>query len=582
MTTHRIGIKLAGQAGQGVESNGELLARAIARGGLHLFAKKEYESRIRGGLNHYQLHAGDAPVSSHQDKVHLLIAQTPEAVPRYCADVLPGGGVLYDDTLKVDTEIMAEAGVKALPAPLTQIAVEHGGHKVMAGTASGSIAAALFDWPLELVLDTVERQFGHKGGKIIASNRAVASAAYDVGRRLYPEGLGVSLHPVADAPQRMLLDGNQALAFGALAAGCDFLAAYPMTPGTSIFEWLAAHGDEHGVVVKHTEDEIAAINMIVGASHMGARSMTSTSGGGFALMVEGISFAGMLEAPIVVVLAQRPGPATGLATRTEQADLPLAMGAGHGDFPRLILAPGTHQQCFTAGWRAFNLAERYQTPVIVMTDHFLATSARTVELDALDLGAVARDRGALLSASDLDALEAPFERYPITESGVSPRAVPGHPNAVFTATGNEHTSTGVLTESMDVRTQQHAKRLRKLETAREEMEGPRWYGPSGAGTTLLCWGSSWGPVSEAVDQLNGAGQSVNMLHFADLWPLPREAVEEALDAAGRLVAVENNATAQWAKMLYGELGIAMEDQILRWDGRPLSPDYIIERFGGEE
>ena len=582
MTSHRIGIKLAGQAGQGVESNGELLARAIARGGVHLFAKKEYESRIRGGLNHYQIHAGEDPIASHQDKVHLLIAQTPEAVPRYGADVLPGGGVLYDEALHVNTEILAEAGIKAMPAPLTKIAVEQGGHKVMAGTASGAIAAALFDWPLELVLDTVQRQFGHKGSKIIDGNRAVASAAYDMGKQLYPAGLGVTLLPVADAPQRMLLDGNQALAFGALAAGCNFFAAYPMTPGTSIFEWLAAHGDEHGVVVKHTEDEIAAVNMIIGASHMGARSMTSTSGGGFALMVEGISFAGMLEAPIVLVLAQRPGPATGLATRTEQADLPLALGAGHGDFPRLILAPGTHEQCFRAGWRAFNLAERYQTPVVVMTDHFLATSSRTVDLDAFDLGAVTRDRGALLEAADLDALEAPFERYPITESGISPRVVPGHPGAVFTATGNEHTSTGLLTEDMTIRTEQHAKRLRKLETAREEIEGPRWHGPPAARTTLLCWGSSWGPVSEAVDRLNGAGQSVNMLHFADLWPLPREAAQDALDAAGRLVAVENNATAQWAHVLRGELGVEVDGHLLRWDGRPLSPDYIVERFGGEE
>ncbi len=581
MTEQRIAIKFAGQAGQGVESNGALLARTLARGGLHVFGRKDYESRIRGGLNFYRMDVDEDPVHAHGHHIHLLLAQTPEAVGRFADQIVPGGGVIYDEDLEVDVAALESRGVRAMPAPLIKIAKEIGGRPVMAGAASVAVAAAVFRYPIEPLLDTLARQFKKKGDKVIEANRAVARAAYEYGAEHHAEGFEYRLRAQDDPPERMLIDGNHALAYGALVGGCSFLAAYPMTPGTSIFEWLAGKGASHGVVVKHTEDEISAMNMVVGAAHMGARAMTSTSGGGFSLMVEALSLAGMSETPAVIVLAQRPGPATGLATRTEQADLKFALHAGHGEFPRILLAPGTIEECFEAGWRAFNLAEQYQCPVIVLTEHYLATSIRTVETDVFDVSKVHIDRGSLLDAAALDELDVPYVRYEVTNTGVSPRALPGHPRAVFTITGNEHTTAGALTEDAETRTTQQYKRMSKLAAAAAEMRAPVWHGPEDADTTLVCWGGTTGPAREAAAQINAGGGSVNVLQFADLWPLDRDAALDELVKAGRLVAVEGNSTGQLASVLRSELGCTFEGEVLKWDGRPLSADFIVGRLSEE-
>ena len=581
MAQDRIAIKFAGEAGQGVESNGALLARTLVGGGLHIFGCKDYESRIRGGLNFYRIDVDEQPVHAQGTGIHLLLAQTVEAVERFAGEIVAGGGVIYDEKLDVDAEALRARGIVPMPAPLQGIAKEHG-KPVMAGAASVAVAAAVFRYPLEPMLDVLGRLFKKKGEEVIEANRAVAQAAYEYGAERCAEGFEFRLSAQADPPERMLLDGNQALAYGALVGGCNFVAGYPMTPGTSVMEWLAGHGASHGVVVKHSEDEISGLNMVVGAAHMGARAMTSTSGGGFALMVEALSLAGITETPVVIVLAQRPGPATGLATRTEQADLKFALSAGHGEFPRILLAPGSIEECFEAGWRAFNLAETYQTPVIILTEHYLATSTRTVDQAAFDLSKVSHDRGKLLDSAGLDDLDVPFERYEISGDGISPRALPGHPNAVFTITGNEHTPRGSLTEDAEMRTAQNFKRLSKLDTAAaRDMRPPVWHGPEEADTTLVCWGGTTGPAREAAEQLNAAGAPVNVLQFADLWPLDREAVADELVKAGRLIAVEGNATAQWASVLRGEMGCDFDGTVLKWDGRPLSPDFIAARLTEE-
>jgi 2-oxoglutarate/2-oxoacid ferredoxin oxidoreductase subunit alpha len=452
----------------------------------------------------------------------------------------------------------------------------------MAGAASVAAAVAVFGYPVEPLLDTLAAQFKKKGDKVVDANRAVARVAYEFGRDSLAEGFEFALGAEPDPPERMLIDGNQALAYGALVGGCNFVAGYPMTPGTSVMEWLAGHGASHGVVVKHTEDEIAAMNMVIGAAHMGARAMTSTSGGGFALMVEALSLAGMTETPTVIVLAQRPGPSTGLATRTEQADLKFALSAGHGEFPRIVLAPGSVEECFEAGWRAFNLAERYQMPVIVLTEHYLATSTRTIDPEAFDVSEVTIDRGHLLDANALDELDVPYVRYEVTHTGISPRALPGHPGAVYTITGNEHSASGSITENAENRTTQQTKRLSKMTTAAlAEMRVPAWHGPADAETTLVCWGGTTGPAREAAVKLNAAGGSVNVLQFADLWPLDTEAVLDELVKAGKLIAVEGNATGQWASVMRGELGCAFDATILKWDGRPFTPDFIAARVAEE-
>ena len=360
------------------------------------------------------------------------------------------------------------------------------------------------------------------------------------------------------------------------------MSGYPMTPGSPVLHWMAAHAARYGVVTKHTEDEIAAINMAIGAAHMGARALVPTSGGGFALMVEALGLAGITETPVVIYNAQRPGPSTGLPTRQEQADMLFMLHASQGEFPRFLLAPGTHEECFVAGWRAFNLAEKYQTPALVLSDHYLVVSVRTLELDAansnrsFDFDAVEFDRGALLSTAELDALEEEYLRYRVTDSGISPRATPGHPKAVYVTTGNEHDERGAISEERENRKAQVEKRQRKLIGMAGEISDPRRYGPQEAESTFVSWGSTYGPLREAVDRMNTkqAGRA-NLLHFVDLWPFPTEAATAALGSAQQLIAVEGNATAQLTTLIRANTGLAVDDTILRYDGRAFTPEYIL-------
>jgi len=425
--------------------------------------------------------------------------------------------------------------------------------------------------------DIIHQNFQAKGPGVVESNLAVAQAAYDLARQRYATAFHYKLQPL-DAPPRMLINGNEAISLGALAGGCRFISAYPMTPATSIIEWMAALPPELGVVTKHAEDEIAAACMAIGASYAGARAMTATSGGGFSLMVEALGLAGMTEVPLVVVEAQRGGPSTGLPTRTEQADLLFVINASQGEFPRLVLAPGTVEECFEAAWRAFNLAERYQCPVIVLTDQFLATSLRTLEKEAIDFSSVIIDRGELLSPEQLESLEDGYRRFAFTDSGISPRAIPGHPKGVYATTSDEHDEYGHITEEIENRRRMMDKRMRKLGAAAREIRPPKRYGPDQADLTLVCWGSACGPCREAVDLINSDGGSANLIHFSDLWPFPAEETASMLDACRRTVAVEQNYTSQLARLIRMSTGRSVDRTVNKYDGRPFSPEDIVDEL----
>jgi 2-oxoglutarate ferredoxin oxidoreductase subunit alpha len=578
MPAKEMTFKIGGEAGQGVESSGAGFAKAFMRAGWHVFGMQDYYSRIRGGHNFYQIRVGDRPVYAHVDSVDLLLALTQEAVDRHCGEIVEGGGVICEECLEVDCASLDEREVSYFPVPLTDIAMERGGAEVMRNTAALGAAGGLVGFPQEVMAGVIEDNFGKKGTKAVQANLRVAEAAYRYSEEQFAGKFDYQLGRVEGAPPRMLMDGNQALALGALLGGCKFVAGYPMTPATSILQWMATHGKRYGVVVKHTEDEIAAILMIIGAAHMGVRALAPTSGGGFSLMNEGLGLAGITETPIVIVEAQRPGPATGLATRTEQGDLLFVLHASQGEFPRIVLSPGSIEECFEAGWRALNLAEKYQCPVIVLSDNFLANSVRTLEMEALDLAGVKIDRGELLTDKGLDVLEGEYLRYAYTDSGISPRALPGHARAVFQATGNEHTPDGHLTEEIEPRRLQVEKRLRKLDVALGEMRGPLHYGPEEAQVTLVGWGSTYGPLREVVDTLNAEGGSANMLHIRDVWPFPTEALRDALANARRTVMIEGNATGQMAFLLESHTGIKLDHHVRRYDGRPFSPQYILERL----
>jgi len=572
-------FRIGGEAGQGVESSGMGFVQALTFAGLYAIGIPNYFSRIRGGQNFYTIRASGEPVYGIKDTVDLLLCLNGETVEWHIADVVPGGIVLLDEETKYNEEVTKGRDVRVIRAPLGKIAEQHGS-KIMKNTGFLAVAGALAGVDLAPILAVIHKNFRVKGEKIVHQNEAVARDAYawaeqhmDVSRFRLPH-----LKP----QPRVALSGNQAFSIGTIVAGCKFVAGYPMTPSTSVLEYSAEHADDWGMVFLHAEDEIAAVNMVIGAAHAGVRSLVTTSGGGFDLMTEGLSLAAITETPVVVYLAQRPGPATGLATRTAQGDLFLAWHASHGEFPRVILAPHTPAESFDCAIRAFNIAEKYQCLVIVLTDQYLASLAWATDLKDFDIEGATIDRGKLLSAEELEQMDE-YHRFAITPDGISPRAIPGSsPKAIYLSTGNEHAENGHITEKADTTVEQISKRLRKLDAARADIRPPYRFGPEEADVTFVAWGSSYGPVYEAMQNLNAQGTSANLVHFVDLWPFPREEARKALSKAKRIVDVEGNAQAQFAYLLQAETGIQVDQKILKYDGRGFTPEYILDRLEGSE
>ena len=579
MITNQMTIRIGGAAGDGVESSGDGFCQALARGGLHVFGLPEYYSRIRGGHNYFSIRVGEQPLYASTEPVQLLLALTEETVPRHVDKMVQGSAIVYDSAFDVSPEQERGDGVRFLPIPLSDIAKEKAGTVLARNTTALGVTAGLTGLDLEPMRSVIRDNFGRKGQAVVDGNLAALDAGYREGEK-YAADFPFKLKAIPDAPRRMLVNGTQAFSLGALAGGCRFVSGYPMTPGSPVLHWMTAHAAQYGVATKHTEDEIAAIGMAIGAAHMGARALVPTSGGGFALMVEALGLAGITETPVVIYNAQRPGPATGLPTRQEQGDMLFMLYASQGEFPRFLLAPSTHEECFTAGWRAFSLAEKYQTPALVLSDHHLVVSVRTLDLDAFDFDAVEIERGALLSTAELDGLDEEYLRYRVTDSGVSPRAAPGHPKAVYVATGNEHDERGGVTEEPEMRQAQVDKRQRKLTGMSAEISGPRRYGPQEAENTFVGWGSTFGALRETVDRMNAerAGQA-NLIHFTDLWPFPTEAATDVLKSARRRIGVEGNATAQLATLIRANTGLAMDETILRYDGQTFTADHILAQMG---
>ncbi|MCC6174971.1 MAG: 2-oxoacid:acceptor oxidoreductase subunit alpha [Chloroflexi bacterium] len=580
-TINRFQVRLGGEAGQGVESGGAGFSHAVVRAGLHCFGLPDYMSRIRGGHNFYQVRVSDEPLYTFDDTLHLLLAFNKETVELHWRDLVEGGGVLHDAAIAVPKAELEARGVRDFAMPLTKIAEEQGGHKIMMNTAAIGAMAGLTSFDFEWIANVVESNFKRKGADTVTSNLKVAEYAYNAARDQYGNDFPWKLKAVPGAPKRMLMNGNQAVAMGALAAGCKFISTYPMTPASTITEWLAAHAARFGIVQKQTEDEISAILFAIGAAHAGVRAMTASSGGGFCLMVEALGLAAMSETPLVIAEVQRAGPSTGLPTRTEQSDLEFVLYASHGEFPRIVVAPGTVEQCFEAGHRAFNLAEKYQTPVIILSDLFLSNALRTLDMDAIDFKEIRIDRGDLLDYQALDRLDEEYARHRLTESGVSPRAIPGHEKAVYITTGDEHDIIGHNTEESDDRNEQMSKRMRKAERAAQEMQLPIWYGPADAEMTLVGWGSTYGALREATDLLNARGLVTNFLQFVDMCPLDEDRISAELGKIRRMIVVEQNYTSQLAHLLRGLTGRKADKRINKYDGRPISPDEVVATIVGD-
>ncbi|MCX6005355.1 MAG: 2-oxoacid:acceptor oxidoreductase subunit alpha [Chloroflexi bacterium] len=563
-------IVIGGEAGQGVQTVGFVLAKAFSRLGCHVFADQDYESRIRGGHNFFRIMVRDSQVCAISEAIDILVALNRESLALHCSQLETNGVAIADGNL--DPELSRQYTI--LTVPLNDLASEKAGNKLMSNSVAIGSVMGMLGFNFEILFGVLKDFF--KSPELIEPNVKAARAGYDYAKQRYDRSSNYDLNSIMKI-ERMLLNGNESVALGAMAAGCKFLAAYPMTPSTPIMEYIAANAEDFATVVIQPEDEIAAIHMAIGAAYSGVRAMTVTSGGGFSLMVEALGLAGMTETPVVIVEGQRAGPAIGLPTRTEQGDLLFAVHASHGEFPRAIFAPSTAEDAFWLTVKAFNVAEKYQLPVIILTDHYFATSYFTAE--KFDLSGVYIDRGLPLSEDEMGKLSE-YKRHRITGSGISPRALPMQSHALVVTDSDEHNEAGHIIEDAEIRSRMVAKRLKKLEGLRKDMAPPHVYGPKTAEITLVGWGSTFGALHEAMSILRHQGLNINLLHFTEIWPLPAREVADMLSNALKIYVVENNATGQFANLLQSETGIKISGTILKFDGRPFTPQYIINSLKG--
>lgn len=580
-TKGEITWKIGGEAGFGIMSVGEMFARICMRAGFHVFTYPEYPSLIRGGHNTYQVTVAPTPVTAHRTQINLLVALNRETLDLHLSEVLPKGVIIYDTSdLTFKNFRLREVGrrdIKLIGLPLEDLAKQGGGQILMRNTVALGASCALLEIPTNHLSEVIRDTFKKKGKKIVSLNSAVLMTGYRAitpkQRKIYPW----SIKPTKLQKPQALFTGNDALAMGAIQAGCQLYSAYPMTPASSVLHFLAEHGPKYGMIVRHAEDEIAAIHHAIGAAYAGVRAMTGSAGGGFALMTEAVGMAAMTEVGLVIIEAQRGGPSTGLPTWTEQGDLRQVLHASQGDFPRIVLAPSSHLECFHFMQEAFHLADLYQTPVIVMTDKYLAEAFRNVTIE--DLTPRSIERGKIWVSSDQSGSRT-FRRYRSdVRDGIAPRTLPGTPNGLFLANSDEHDEFGYSNEDIPQRQAQMSRRARKISTLQKKVLPPRQVGPDQAPLTVVSWGSSAGPVEAALEILKKehAGKANGMI-ITMIAPFPAPAVKARLKTSQRTVIVEANQSGQLAGWIRQQTGHTFDHAINRYDGRPFDPVELAHKF----
>jgi 2-oxoglutarate/2-oxoacid ferredoxin oxidoreductase subunit alpha len=557
-----ITIKIGGEAGQGIQTVGHLLTLVCQEAGLYIMAINDFESRIRGGHSFFQIRICNKPVHAPHHKVHLLVGLNQETYDLHRKEVDSDGLAVMDKK-----EGPVEENI--LPVPFGDLAKEAGG-KIFLNTVAAGVCLGLLGAPIELCKSVLAKQFGEKGPDVLEKNYRAAESGYQAVKDVSFKWL-FKWKP--DTPKGSLIDGSKAVALGALAGDCRLAAFYPMSPATGIMVHLNSFSDRFPLVVEQAEDEIAAVNMIIGASFAGVRAMTSTSGGGFCLMTEGLGLAAITETPIVIVNAQRPGPATGLPTRTAQGDLQFAIRASQDDFPRFVFAPGTPDDAFEITSRAFHLSEKYQVPSIILMDQYLADSLFITEKRLIAPENVERF---IIQDDDIKD-PAEYKRFAITTNGVSPRALPCAGKTLVVISSDEHREDGHISEAIDDRINMVDKRNAKVPYMIKEMKPPKEYHGE-SGTLLVGWGSTKGAIKEAVDLLREEGLDVGCMNFVDLWPLPSDKVKTALNKGKKFFVVEQNSTAQFGQLIKEQTGLVYSGAILKYDGRPIYPNEIVEGF----
>ncbi len=572
-------VGIGGAAGQGIATPGNILARIFARRGLNLNAYNAYQSLIRGGHTFLTIRASNGPVRSMGNSLDVMVPLNQDTMDRHLGVMPSGSSVIYDEA-KITPENTPE-GVQLCPLPIKELIV---GNKLAANTVAVAVILNMLGIEFDDLVDALERIFSRKGKAVVESNMEIAQRGYDYAADNF------SAFPYK-APRLSkglaVVTGNEATGMGALAAGVKFYAAYPMSPSTGVLMYIAQHARELGVMVRQVEDEIGVMNMVIGAAHAGCRAMCATSGGGFALMTEAIGMSGMIETPIVCVDVQRAGPATGMPTKTEQGDLWQLLGAGQGDYQKFIVAPVSQTDLFNTIPELFNLTDRYQCPGLVLSDLLISEGTSTVDPDDLNWQPDI-DRGQMIfpngSTSDNPYggyNDNDYLRYVNTESGISPRAVPGVPGHIHVAASDEHDEDGTLIS--DEFTNPHKRRMmvekraRKMDTVLDAIDPPELVGPNDGAATLVGFGSTWGVVLEAIEKLASENNIVvNQLHIKWIVPFHADAISSVLADSQKIIIVENNYSGQFARYLRSETGIKGDAHIRKYDGEPFMPHHIVD------
>ncbi|WP_251344059.1 2-oxoacid:acceptor oxidoreductase subunit alpha [Haloplanus halophilus] len=567
---------IGGEAGDGIDSTGKIFAQALSRAGRHVFTSKDFASRIRGGYTAYKVRTSVDQVQSVVDRLDVLIALTQRTIDENLDELHEGSVIIYDGDRTTMQDVEIPEGMIGLDVPLKSLAEDAGG-AIMRNVVALGAACAVGEFPIENLDSALEKRFGDKGSAIVDNNKEAARLGREYVLDEYDHEFGFDLECTDE--NYVLLNGDEAIGMGAIAAGCRFYAGYPITPATDVMEYLTGRIEEYGGHVVQAEDELSAINMALGAARAGARSMTATSGPGIDLMTETFGLVATSETPLVICNVMRSGPSTGMPTKQEQGDLNAMLYGGHGEVPRFVLAPTTIAECFHKTVEAFNLAEKYQLPVYLTADLSLAVTEQTYPPEEFDMDAVEIDRGKVVdegTVGEWQDEQGRFKPHALTDDGISPRTFPGTEGGVHMSTGLEHDELGRRTEDTDMRVQQVDKRSRKVDTARErEPFEPREFGNPDADTLVVSWGSNEGALIEAKTFLDEEGVDARFLSVPYIFPRPD--LTEAVEAAEETVVVECNATGQFADLIEHDT-LTRVTRINKYDGVRFKADELAERI----
>jgi len=540
---------IGGEAGDGIDSTGKIFAQALSRAGRHVFTSKDFASRIRGGYTAYKVRTSVDRVESVVDRLDILIALTERTIHENTDELQEGSVIIYDGERTTMQDVEIPEGMIGLDVPLKSLAEDAGG-AIMRNIVALGAACEVTDFPIENLDESLKKRFGDKGQAIVENNKKAARLGQEYVAEEYAD-LEFEFELETTDNDYVLLNGDEAIGMGAIAAGCRFYAGYPITPATDVMEYLTGRLEQFGGKVIQAEDELAAINLALGAARAGARAMTATSGPGIDLMTETFGLVATSETPLVIADVMRSGPSTGMPTKQEQGDLNMLLYGGHGEIPRFVVGPTTVSECFWKTVEAFNLAEKYQTPVFLVADLSLAVTEQTFPPETFDMDEVEIDRGKVVDEAEIDSWldeQGRFQPHFPTADGVSPRTFPGVEGGAHMTTGLEHDGLGRRTEDTDVRVEQVDKRQRKVETAREEESWDyREFGDPDSDNLVISWGSNEGAMWEALDILSESDTDVHFISVPYLFPRPD--LSEEIEAAEEVIVVECNATGQFADLI---------------------------------